>query len=113
MKLLKETDLHPTSGSLFAPGRPTPNGADMTVNLTLDVDLELIKFRVNGAIFEPPTVPVLLQILSGARNAHDILPSGSVITLPRNKVIQVNVPSGLIAGPHPFHLHGVSPSLIR
>ncbi len=85
----------------------------MTVNLTLDFDFSVFKFKINGAIFEPPTVPVLLQILSGARNAHDILPPGSVITLPRNKVIQVNVPSALVAGPHPFHLHGVSPLLIR
>lgn len=106
-KSLTETDLHPLLWP-FAPGRPQPDGADVTVNLTFGFDFNAIKYSVNGAVYEPPTVPVLLQILSGARDAHDLLPEGGVITVPRNKVIQVNVPSGLIGGPHPFHMHGVS-----
>ncbi len=98
---------------LFAPGKPTPDGADMTVNLTFGFDPTAFKFTVNNAVFEPPTVPVLLQILSGAHNPHDLLPAGGVITVPRNKVIQINIPSGLIGGPHTFHMHGVSPLLTR
>lgn len=108
-KTLKETDLH-SMFDLIPPGRPTPDGADVTVNLTLAVDLEKFEFTINGVSFQPPDVPVLLQILSGARDPRTLLPSGSVITLPRNKVVQINVPSGLFGGPHPFHMHGVSPS---
>ncbi|KAF9445552.1 multicopper oxidase [Macrolepiota fuliginosa MF-IS2] len=109
---LAETDLHPLI-SPFAPGRPQANGADLTVDLAFGFNLTTRKFSVNGAAFEPPTVPVLLQILSGARTAQELLPSGSVITVPRNKVIQVNIPSGLLGGPHPFHLHGHEFSVVR
>ena len=65
-------------------------------------------FSINGATFVPPTVPVLLQILSGASSAQDLLPTGSVYTLPGNSVIEISLPGGVIGGPHPFHLHGVS-----
>jgi iron transport multicopper oxidase len=49
--------------------------------------------------FTPPTVPVLLQILSGAQLAQDLLPSGSVYSLPRNKVIEVSIPGGAPGAP--------------
>lgn len=106
-KLLVEADLHPNLDPL-APGNPTPDGADVTFNLTLGFNEELFKFSINGNIFVPPPVLVLLQIMSGARNAHDLLPPGGVLTVERNKTVQINFPSGLIGGPHPFHLHGVS-----
>lgn len=58
-------------------------------------------------------MPVLLQILSGTTNAQDLLPSGSIYPLPKNSTIQLSLPAGTTAppagGPHPFHLHGVSP----
>ena len=38
-------------------------------------------FLVNGFTFEPPTVPVLLQILSGMKNASDLVPAGSIYEL--------------------------------
>lgn len=103
---LMEADLHPMSPSLPL-GRPTPDGADLTFNLTLNFDLSSLRFSINNKVFVPPTVPVLLQILSGVRNAHDLFPQGSVFTVERNKVVQINMPSALIGGPHPFHLHGV------
>lgn len=52
-------------------------------------------FAVNGATFKPPSVPVLLQILSGAQDVASLLPSGSVYSLPRNKVIEISIPGGL------------------
>lgn len=66
-------------------------------------------FFINNASFTPPTVPVLLQILSGAQAAQDLLPSGSVYTLPINKSIELTFPATANApgAPHPFHLHGV------
>lgn len=66
-------------------------------------------FTVNNASFVPPNVPVLLQIMSGAQNAQDLLPSGSVIELPLNKDIEITLAANrkAVGGPHPFHLHGV------
>jgi hypothetical protein len=48
------------------------------------------KFQINGASWPStgPTVPVLLQILSGAQTAQSLLPAGSVYTLPSNKARQ-------------------------
>lgn len=71
------------------------------VNINLDVQLGLIPFQytVNGARFTPPTVPVLLQIMSGAQTAQDLLPAGSVYVLPPNKVIELSFPGGSIGSP--------------
>lgn len=107
--LLNETDLHPID-NIPVPGNPTPNGADVTLNLTLGFDAELFKFSINGRVYTPPSTPVLLQILSGARNPQDFIPPGEVLTVERNKSVQINFPSGLFGGPHPFHLNGVSHS---
>lgn len=105
--MLADTDLHPLANPK-APGKATPDGADITINLALDLNLTSFQFTINGTSYVPPTVPVLLQILSGARNAHDLLPAGSVIGVAKNKVVQINLPGNLPGGPHPFHLSGVN-----
>ena len=64
----------------------------MLINLVLNF------VHAIGVSFVPPTVLVLLQILSGARRAQDLLPPGSVIPLPRNKVVELSIPGGLIGG---------------
>ena len=56
-------------------------------------------FQVNGVSFEPPTVPVLLQILSGAKNASDLLPAGSIYGLEPNKSVELTIPGGAVGGP--------------
>ena len=56
-------------------------------------------FQVNGVSFEPPSVPVLLQILSGAKNASDLLPSGSIYGLEPNKSVELTIPGGAAGGP--------------
>ncbi|KAF9468902.1 laccase 2 precursor [Collybia nuda] len=109
---LLETNLHPLH-SPGAPGLPMPGGADVALNLVLTLDIPTLTFAVNGARFEPPTVPILLQILSGAQAAQDLLPTGSVYTLPRNKVIEISIPGGINGSPHPFHLHGHSFDVVR
>nr|QMP96878.1 laccase D precursor [Cerrena sp.] len=87
------------------PGQPFPGGADIVKNLALGFNAG--RFTINGASFTPPTVPVLLQILSGTHNAQDLLPAGSVIELEQNKVVEIVLPAaGAVGGPHPFHLHG-------
>ncbi|KAJ3568848.1 hypothetical protein NP233_g5440 [Leucocoprinus birnbaumii] len=100
---LVETNLHPLTDP-GAPGTPEIGAAD--VNLNLAITFNGSDFLVNGASWTTPTAPVLLQIMSGARTASELLPSGSVYTLPANSVIELSVPGGTIGAPHPFHLHG-------
>ncbi|KAF7798560.1 hypothetical protein EIP86_009782 [Pleurotus ostreatoroseus] len=125
---LSETALIPLTNAA-APGQPVPGGVDYALNLNLAFvstavfpgiayaqfhsfqDGPSLKFQINGVTFVPPTVPVLLQILSGAQTAQDLLPSGSVYPLPSNSTIELSLPAGPVGGPHPFHLHGVSPIL--
>ncbi|KAJ7136874.1 laccase [Mycena epipterygia] len=60
-------------------------------------------FDINGISYLSPTLPVLLQLLSGAAKPTDFLPSEQVIVLPSNSIIDITIPGG---GAHPFHLHG-------
>ena len=78
----------------------------MVIKLEFDLSRETGEFTVNGESFknEDP-MPVLLQILNG-KNPSDLLPSGSVYYLPRNKTIELQMPAFALAGPHPIHLHG-------
>jgi iron transport multicopper oxidase len=96
---LKEPDLHALTNPA-APGPPQVGAADVVLTMTLGFDPTIFGFTLNGVTFKPPTVPVLLQILSGAQAAQDLLPPGSIYPLPPNKVIEVNIP-GL-----PFSLGG-------
>ncbi|KAF8959648.1 Cupredoxin [Flammula alnicola] len=107
---LLETNLHPLTDP-SAPGTATLGAAD--VNLNLLISNTAGKFSINGASFAPPTVPVLLQILSGASTAADLLPTGSVYVLPANKVVELSLPGGAPGSPHPIHLHGHAFSVIR
>ncbi|KAJ7776229.1 laccase 1 [Mycena metata] len=102
---LVETDLHPLVVT-SVPGTAAVGGADVALNLVIALDFTAFTFSINGAEFIPPTAPVLLQILSGAHTAAELLPSGSVYTLPPNAVVEISVPGGSPGAPHPFHLHG-------
>ncbi|KAG5643756.1 hypothetical protein DXG03_009691 [Asterophora parasitica] len=112
VKPLLETNLHPLKNPA-APGRPVAGGADVAINLHVTFDFSTLLFMINGAIFHPPTVPVMLQIMSGAQNAQDLLPAGNVYTLPPNKVVELTISGGTIGSPHPFHLHGHAFSVVR
>ncbi|KAJ7660594.1 laccase [Mycena rosella] len=110
---LVETSLHPLVPSKV-PGKHVPGGAD--VNLELDIAFNFTGgvFLINNQVtFHPPPVPVLLQILSGAQSAQDLLPEGQVYALPANKVIEVVIPGGSAGFPHPFHLHGHNFHVVR
>jgi iron transport multicopper oxidase len=109
---LVETALHPLVPTPV-PGSPTPGGADININLDVVLNLTLFDFEVNGVSFEAPTVPVLLQILSGASNASDLLPAGSIYGLERNKSVELTIPGGAVGGPHPVHLHGHNFHVVR
>ncbi len=55
-------------------------------------------FSINGVSFVPPTVPVLLQILSGTQDASDLLPAGSVYGLTGGATIEISLPGGVVGG---------------
>ncbi|KAI6112540.1 laccase [Pisolithus sp. B1] len=87
-----------------APGIPGYGNAD--INLKLLVNNTGGIYSINGIQYKPPSVPVLLQILSGAQSAVDLMPNGSVITLEANKVVELTMITTGFGGPHPIHLHG-------
>ncbi|KAF7360966.1 Laccase 3 [Mycena sanguinolenta] len=60
-------------------------------------------FDINGISYLSPSLPVLLQLLSGAAKPSDFLPSEQIIILPSNSIIDITIPG---MGAHPFHLHG-------
>ncbi|KAJ3485885.1 hypothetical protein NLI96_g4634 [Meripilus lineatus] len=124
---LLETNLHPSENP-GAVGLPFPGGVDFALNLKfafvctsflLELSPSLISFKssgdfmINGASFTSPNVPVLLQILSGAKTANELLPLGSVIPLPGNSTIEISMPGNIREGPHPFHLHGHAFDVVR
>jgi FtsP/CotA-like multicopper oxidase with cupredoxin domain len=85
---LEETNLHALINP-GAPGIPGYGNADININLVVTTLNGL--FYVNGVQFKPPTVPVLLQILSGAQEPSQLLPNGSVIVLEANKVVELTL----------------------
>jgi len=107
-----ESNLHPLKNPA-APGIAKPGAADVNLNFNIGINAQGTGFIVNNASFTPPSVPVLLQIISGASTPQELLPSGSVYVLPPNKVIEITIPGGSPGGPHPFHLHGHTFSVVR
>ncbi|KAJ7683768.1 laccase precursor [Mycena rosella] len=97
-RALVETDLHPLLPSPV-PGAHIPGGADINLHFDITRNMTTLKWFTNGVNYAPPSVPVLLQILSGAQKAEELLPKGSVYPLPPNK--------------HPFHLHGHTFHVVR
>ncbi|KAL1663623.1 laccase [Schizophyllum commune] len=109
---LVETALRPLENP-GAPGLPQQGGADVNLNLAIDLTLDPFQFTMNGAPFIPPSLPVLLQVMSGARTAQELLPAGSVYTLPPNQTVEISIPGGSAGAPHPFHLHGHTFDVVR
>ncbi|KAI6008782.1 Cupredoxin [Pisolithus orientalis] len=112
-----ESALHPLQGS-GVPGIPGQGNADVNINLITGLNAAGL-FTVDGVSFVDPPLPVLLQILSGAQNASQLLPNGSVYELPANKTIEISIPAtdlnpgGALGGPHPMHLHGHAFDVVR
>ncbi|KAG1895235.1 laccase [Suillus fuscotomentosus] len=107
---LNETDLH----ALINPGAPgIPGYGKADINLNLSVKNSNGSFYVNNVTFQSPTIPVLLQILSGAREPSELLPEGNVIVLGANKVVELTLTTSGPGGPHPIHLHGHSFDVVQ
>jgi FtsP/CotA-like multicopper oxidase with cupredoxin domain len=112
---LDEANLQPAIANPV-PGAANLQGADTTFTLELSVDasdLQHTKWFINNHSYVEPTVPVLLQILSGTTDPSQLMPNGSIYYVERNKTVQLNIQTGLIGGPHPFHLHGHSFWVVR
>ena len=93
---LDETNLH----ALINPGAPgIPEYGKADISLKLVANNTGGMYYINGVFYKAPTVPVLLQILSGAHNAFDLMPNGSVITLEQNKVVEVTIITFGFGGP--------------
>lgn len=95
--LLSEAKLRPLLKDPRAPGRPVSGGADVNINLVMSMNNK--GFTVNGKNFHEPSVPLLLQLMSGAKTAQELLPDGPLYVLPRNKVIELTMPAGVVGGP--------------
>ncbi|KAG7444704.1 laccase lcc5 [Guyanagaster necrorhizus] len=108
---MNETELVPFENP-GAPGTPEIGGVDYALNLAFAFTSNRT-YTVNGAQFTAPSTPVLLQVLSGAKSAGDLLPTGSVFPLPSNSTIEVSMPGGVVGGGHPFHLHGHTFDVVR
>lgn len=80
------------------PGLPEPGGVDIPLSLNLTFNATEGKLYINGASFTPPPTPILLQILSGAKDPRDLLPAGSIYPISRGKTVEVTFLNGDIAG---------------
>jgi hypothetical protein len=87
----------PLGSDLTAPGTAEQGGADQVFNIA--ITFNGANFAINGEIFQSPSVPVLLQILSGAQDANSLLPSGSVFNINRGDVVEVTIPGGTAGAP--------------
>lgn len=113
--LLVEANLVPYANPA-APGGPSVDAPDVhALTMNFAVNFTDFSFNLNGEVRQLPTVPVLLQILSGAQAAQDLVPSNLYFSLPSNSVVQIAFPGGAPAPTthHPMHLHGHSFSVIR
>ncbi|KAF7760657.1 CAZyme family AA1 [Agaricus bisporus var. burnettii] len=97
---LLDQEMHPIAQE--GPGKLGDGPPDKHITLNI-AQPNAPFFDINGISYISPTVPVLLQILSGAKRPEDVLPSNQIFFVPKNSLIEVNIPG---EGAHPFHLHG-------
>ncbi|KAF9446427.1 multicopper oxidase [Macrolepiota fuliginosa MF-IS2] len=97
---LLDQEMHPIAQEM--PGKLGSGPPDVAITLNIAQPNPPF-FDINGISYISPSIPVLLQILSGAKQPQDLLPSEQVFVVPRNALIQVTIPG---TGAHPFHLHG-------
>ncbi|KAG8807840.1 hypothetical protein FRC17_004239, partial [Serendipita sp. 399] len=95
-----------------APGQAVAGGADKVFNLAFATatDTTSHHWLVNGVQYISPTVPTLLQILSGSTTAGDFAPNENTLIINKGDVVEIN-----ITGPpqHPWHLHGHTFSVVK
>ncbi|KAJ7121665.1 laccase 6 [Mycena epipterygia] len=97
---LDDSLMHPIASQ--GPGNLGSAPADFAVTLNI-AQPNAPFFDINGISYLSPSLPVLLQLLSGASKPADFIPSEQLILLPSNSIIEISIPG---TGAHPFHLHG-------
>jgi iron transport multicopper oxidase len=99
-----------------APGTHDVEATDVfKLNMNWSLNFNTLEFELDGQEPHLPAVPTLLQIMSGAQAAKDVLLKGQYISIPSNSVVQLSFPG---SGPaptthHPIHLHGHPFAVIR
>lgn len=100
-----------------APGLPVNGGADKVFNLAFTLQggnvaaNTGVMWKVNGRAYQPPSVPTLLKVLSGASTNDDFDASENSFVIASGDVVEINI-SG-VNNPHPFHLHGHTFDVVR
>ncbi|KAJ6466102.1 putative laccase 1d precursor [Mycena vitilis] len=97
---LDDSLMHPIASE--NPGNLGSGLPDLAVTLNIDQPNAPF-FDINGISYLSPSLPVLLQLLSGASKPSDFIPSEQLILLPPNSIVDISIPGN---GSHPFHLHG-------
>ncbi|KAJ7318522.1 laccase [Mycena albidolilacea] len=98
--------MHPIASE--GPGTLGSGPPDLAVTLNI-AQPNAPFFDINGVSYLSPSLPVLLQLLSGASKPQDFLPSEQLLSyhcgilLPPNSIVDISIPG---IGDHPFHLHG-------
>ncbi|KAK0478771.1 laccase [Armillaria novae-zelandiae] len=99
---LNDADMHPIAQE--GPGKLGDGPPDVAYTLSITQPNPPF-FDINGISYISPSVPVLLQILSGAAKPQDFLPSvatDKIFLLPPNKTIEISIPG---AGGHLYMGH--------
>lgn len=86
---LDDADMHPIASQ--GPGKLGSGPPDVAYVLNIAQPNPPF-FDINGISYISPSVPVLLQILSGAGQPQDFLPSEQIFLLPPNKTIEISIP---------------------
>ncbi|KAG8752823.1 hypothetical protein FRC14_006676 [Serendipita sp. 396] len=109
--VLNEALLVPSTNPA-APGTAVAGGADKVFNLAFATvtDSTSHHWTVNGVQYISPTVPTLLQILSGATDASDFATNENTFIINKGDVVEINITG---VPNHPFHLHGHSFSVVK
>ncbi|TEB37778.1 Cu-oxidase-domain-containing protein [Coprinellus micaceus] len=108
---LLEPDLHPLSDEIAEELTREPDFA-RTLQIGRTNGSNPV-FTINGTAWTVPPMPIMLQILSGAKNVSELMPKGSIYELKRGWVVELTVPNFVIGAPHPFHLHGHAFSVVK
>ncbi|KAJ7113583.1 laccase 6 [Mycena epipterygia] len=93
---LDDSLMHPIASE--GPGKLGSGPPDKAIMLNISQNQGSPFFDINGISYLSPTLPVLLQLLSGAAKPTDFLPSEQVIVLPSNSIIDVTIPGGGVHG---------------
>ncbi|KAJ7628126.1 putative laccase 1d precursor [Mycena polygramma] len=92
---LDDSLMHPIASE--NPGKLGSGPPDLAVTLNIDQPNAPF-FDINGISYLSPSLPVLLQLLSGASKPSDFIPSEQLILLPPNSIVDISIPGNGLHG---------------